>query len=220
MVESNLIPAIKEAVKQNEIGNQSPYKLSYARLGVSGASFGVFQGDTNVSDTARQTLRKALQADGASDTTIARIMSLVSQRLPNGNPLSPDDTEIADTALSSETGRALVDAMDNGLFMIVIRDLNACTAAAQTNHCSIEPIALLYMAVWVNMTGPPTILTKFLAGNSEIGVLPPVGPTVTTQDMQTYLHASRYFILHPRNFLHLQESVETAEALLPHAFEV
>ena len=53
MVDPDLIPAIKEAIKQNEIGDQSPYKLSYARLGVSGASFGVFQGDTNVSDVAR-----------------------------------------------------------------------------------------------------------------------------------------------------------------------
>lgn len=215
MVESNLIPAIKEAVKQNEIGNQSPYKLSYARLGVSGASFGVFQGDTNVSDTARQTLRKALQADGVSDNTVARIMSLLSQRLPNGNPLSPDDTEVADSALSAETGKALVDAMDNGLFMIVMRDLNACVAAAQSKNFLIEPTALLYMAVWVNMTGPPTVLTKFLEGSSESGVLPPVGPTVTAQDMQTYLHASRYFILHPRNFLHLQASVEAAVPLLP-----
>lgn len=215
MVEFSLIPAIKEAIKQNEIGNASPYKLSYARLGVSGASFGVFQGDTNVSDVARQTLRKALEASGATDATISRILGLVSQRLPNGNPLSPADTEVADNALSAPAGKALVDAMDQGLFLIVIRDLNACIAAARSQSFSIDPVALLYMALWVNMTGPPTLLTKFLGGATELGVLPPVGPTVTTQDIQTYLHASRYFILHPRNFLHLQESVEAAIPLLP-----
>jgi hypothetical protein len=217
MVDPDLIPAIKEAIKQNEIGDQSPYKLSYARLGVSGASFGVFQGDTNVSDVARQTLRKALAANGVDDATINRILGLVSQRLPNGNPLSHQDTEVADGALSSLAGKQLVDAMDQSLFLIVIRDVNACIAAAQSQNFLINPVALLYMAVWVNMTGPPTLLTKFLAGSSELGVLPPVGPTVTVQDIQTYLHASRYFILHPRNFLHMQESVEAAIPLLPGA---
>jgi hypothetical protein len=136
MVDPDLIPAVKEAIKQNEIGDQSPYKLSYARLGVSGASFGVFQGDTNVSDVARQTLRKALAANGVDDATINRILGLVSQRLPNGNPLSPDDTEVADSALSAPAGKQLVDAMDQSLFLIVIRDVNACIAAAQNQNFS------------------------------------------------------------------------------------
>ena len=64
MVDMALIPAIKEAIKQNEIGDASPFQLSYARLGASGASIGVFQGDTNVSHTARATLAAALRAAG------------------------------------------------------------------------------------------------------------------------------------------------------------
>jgi hypothetical protein len=56
MVDSALIPAIKEAVKQNEIGDASPFELSYAELDKSGASFGAMQGDTHVSELARSTL--------------------------------------------------------------------------------------------------------------------------------------------------------------------
>ena len=46
-------PALRAALKENEIGNASPYRLSYAKLGQSGASFGVFQGDTHVNPKAR-----------------------------------------------------------------------------------------------------------------------------------------------------------------------
>ena len=74
MVDTALIPAIKEAIKQNEIGNASQYELSYARLGTSGASFGVFQGDTNVSHAARATLAAALRARGADEGTVTRIL--------------------------------------------------------------------------------------------------------------------------------------------------
>src|SRR5207253_5742633 len=108
MVDTALIPAIKEAIKQNEIGNASPYQLSYARLGASGASFGVFQGDTNVSHAARATLAAALRAADADQSAVTRILGLVSQPCPNGNPLSPEDTGLANGALSSSDGRELV----------------------------------------------------------------------------------------------------------------
>ncbi|MBV8650679.1 MAG: hypothetical protein JO255_04380, partial [Alphaproteobacteria bacterium] len=88
MVDSALFPALREAIKQNEIGDASPYCLSYACKGASGASFGVFQGDTNVNHTARATLRQALVTDGASDEAITRIVDAVSQPCPDGNPLS------------------------------------------------------------------------------------------------------------------------------------
>ena len=40
MVDKSLLPAIRETIKQNEIGSRTPYELSYARKGKSGASFG------------------------------------------------------------------------------------------------------------------------------------------------------------------------------------
>src|SRR5580692_9484759 len=107
MDHTTLVAAIKLAIKENELGSASPYVLSYAMLGASGASFGIFQGDTNVNHTARATLLKALQANGTDADAITRIMAAVSQPCPNGNPLSPDDTIAANAALSSDGGKAL-----------------------------------------------------------------------------------------------------------------
>jgi len=215
MVDTALIPAIKEAIKQNEIGNASQYELSYARLGTSGASFGVFQGDTNVSHVARATLAAALRARGADEGTVARILGLVGQSCPNGNPLSPEDTDLANAALSSSDGRKLVDQMDDGLLQIVLHGVDSCIAAAQTRSLTIDGIAILYIALWVNMTGPPNMLSRLLSGTPELGVPPPSGPRVSQHDIESYLHATKFFVLHPRNFVHLQESVQAAIPLLP-----
>jgi hypothetical protein len=217
MVDTALVPAIKSAIKANEIGDASPYVLSYARLGASGASFGIFQGDTNVNHTARATLLKALQANGTDADAVTRIMAAVSQPCPNGNPLSPDDTIAANAALSSDGGQALVDAMDATLLNVVLGELDSCIAAANTRTQTIDPEALLYIALWVNMTGAPDTLDKWLSGTQEVGLAPPVGPVVTPQNLQNYLQANVYFRLHPRNFVHMQDSVNIAVPLLPSA---
>ena len=110
MVDTNTVPALKLAIKQNEVGNSSPYCLTYARMGTSGASFGIFQGDTNVNQTARNTLRQVLQKAGVSSNDCNRIIAGVSQPCPNGNPLSAADTTSANNALAANTD--LVDGMD------------------------------------------------------------------------------------------------------------
>jgi hypothetical protein len=215
MVDTALLPAIREAIKQNEIGDASPYCLSYACLGASGASFGIFQGDTNVNHTARATLRQALVTAGAAADAIDRIMAAVSQACPNGNPLDAEDTETANDALAAASGQALVDQMDATLLRVVLGELDTCIAAASGRGQTIDPPALLYIALWVNMTGAPDTLNKWLAGTQEVGLAPPVGPTVTLQNLQNYLQANTYFRLHPRNFVHMQDSVAAGTALLP-----
>jgi hypothetical protein len=217
MVDTVLVPAIRDAIKENELGNASPYELSYARLGASGASFGIFQGDTNVNHTARGTLRNALQSNGVDDDAIARIMAAVSQPCPDGNPLSPDDTTAANGSLSCDGGKVQVDAMDGTLLNVVLGELDSCAAAAATRSQTIDPEALLYIALWVNMTGAPDTLNKWLSGTQEVGLAPPVGPVVSSQNMQNYLQANTYFRLHPRNFVHMQDSVNAAVPLLPAA---
>jgi hypothetical protein len=215
MVDSALIPAIRVAIKQNELGNASPYELSYARLGASGASFGIFQGDTNVNHVARDTLRQILQAAGVGNVACDRIIGAVSQPCPDGNPLSPEDTAAANDALSSDAGKAVVDAMDNRLLQVVLGELDTCIAAANTRQQTIAPVALLYIALWVNMTGAPDTLNKWLSGTQEVGLAPPVGPTVTQQNLENYLQANTFFRLHPRNFVHMQDSVQAAVPSLP-----
>jgi hypothetical protein len=215
MGDSTLIPAIKVAIKQNELGNASPYRLSYACLGASGASFGIFQGDTNVNHVARDVLRQVLQAAGVGEDTCDQIIAAVSKACPNGNPLSQDDTALADDALASTAGRALVDAMDGRLLQVVLGELDTCIAAAATRQQTIAPVALLFIALWVNMTGAPDILNKWLSGTQEVGLAPPVGPTVTQQNIENYLQANTYFRLHPKNFVHMQDSVRAALPSLP-----
>lgn len=217
MVDTTLVPAIRGAIKENELGNASPYALSYARLGASGASFGIFQGDTNVNHTARATLLRALQANATDAGATGRIMAAVSQPCPNGNPLSAEDSAAADQALSCDAGRALVDAMDDTLLNVVLGELDSCIAAAATRKQTIDAQALLYIALWVNMTGAPDTLNKWLSGTQEVGLAPPVGPVVTPQNLQNYLQANTYFRLHPRNFVHMQDSVAAALPLLPAA---
>ncbi len=215
MVDTALLPAIREAIKQNEIGAGSPYCLSYAQLGASGASFGIFQGDTNVNHTARATLRQVLVGAGATDNVINRIISAVSQPCPDGNPLSTGDTNLANQALASPAGKQLVDAMDATLLQIVLGELDSSLAASAKQNQTIASVALLYISLWVNMTGAPDTLNKWLSGTQEVGLAPPVGPVVTQHNLETYLQANTYFRLHPKNFVHMQDSVAAALPLLP-----
>jgi len=215
MVDLTLIPAIKETVRQNEIGAGSPYQLDFAELGKSGASFGFMQGDTNVSSLARNTLSQVLAAARTAQPDIDRILAALSQALPNGNPLSDADTTAVNTALSSPAGQVLVNGMDNTLMQGVLEGLDSCSAAAGAVGLTLVPIVYLYIAPWINMTGPPTLLNTYLGGNAVHGVPAPTPPTVTETDIVAYLQATAYFQIHPRNFQHLQQCVAAGAALLP-----
>lgn len=215
MVNPSLLPAIRETIKQNEIGNETPYRLSYARLGKSGASFGIMQGDTNVSALARTTLRNALASARLPQATIDRCLAAVSKPLPQGSPLLPADAKAVDAALSAPSGRLLVDRMDDELLKTVLAGLEECLAAAATRRFAIEPRALLYIAPWINMSGPPTLLSSWFAGAPALGLPPPPGPGITEQDVTLYLQATVYFQAHPKNFVHLTECVAEGAKLLP-----
>jgi len=212
MVDAVLVPGIKAAIRANELGTASPYCLSFAGLGQSGASFGIFQGDTNVNATARGVLRQALSTAGVAVGDVARIMAAVSQPCPV-NPLSSADTAAANGALESAAGMALVDAMDDKLLQIVLSELDSSNAAVPAGY-SIAPAGQLYISLWVNMTGAPGMLNKWLGGTPELGVAPPAGPVVSRENVEAYLQASSYFRLHPRNFVHMSDSVDGGLAVL------
>ncbi|HLZ64725.1 MAG TPA: hypothetical protein VKQ29_00775 [Aliidongia sp.] len=213
MVDTALLPAIRAAIRQNELGKASPYCLSYARLGESGASFGICQGDTNVNPLARSTLTDVLNAAGMADATVSRILAAVSRPLPNGNPLSAADTSSVNDALASELGQPIVDGMDDKLLQTVLKGLDSCIAASGARP--IDPTALLYIALWANMTGAPNSLCKWLGGQEVVGVAPPAGATVTATDLETYLQANSYFRDNPDNFPHTQQSVAAGAKQLP-----
>lgn len=211
-----MLPAIKVAIRSNELGKTSPYCLSFAGLSRSGASFGLFQGDTNVNATARTVLRQALQAANVDATRCDRIINAVSQPCAS-NPLSQEDIALANNALSSDAGKALVDRMDAALLQIVLADLDSSIAAAAGRSLTLEAAVQLYICLWSNMTGAPTTLNLWLAGNRELGVAAPAGPVVTRANVESYLRSSSYFQLHPQNFLHMTDSVDEGLATLPQA---
>ena len=64
------------------------------------------------------------------------------------------------------------------------------------------------MALWINMSGPPSTLLTWLSGHSVAmagSSVPSPGPVVDAAAIQAYLRATRYFRDNPRNFTHLTE---------------
>jgi hypothetical protein len=215
MVDPSLLPAIRAALRENEIGNQSPYVLSYAELGNSGGSFGVFQGDACVDQNARAALKQVLVAANANSTTVTRIVSAVSQPCPNGSPLSPADQRTADDALDSPQGRVIVDAMDGKTLQIILGELDTSIAAAQSASKRLDSGSQISIALWVNMAGAPTALNEWIRGATIGGVAPPATATVTRDDVKRYLKGTKFFTLHPRNLIHFEASVDKGLSAAP-----
>jgi hypothetical protein len=217
MIDPAILLAVREALRVNEIGDASPYRLSYARYGQSGASFGVFQGDTHVDPAAQKALYDALVVAKVDPTTVARILSAVSQACPNGSRLSDADEQLANAALSSPDGMAIVDKMDDHTLNVILAGLQNALDAAAAAHFQVAADAQLCIVLWVNMTGAPNSLDAWLQGSPTNGAYPPPGPTVTRADIMRYLAVSKYFNLHPRNLRHFEEAVSAGVRLLPTA---
>jgi hypothetical protein len=208
MVDPSLLPAIRAALRENEIGNQSPYELSYAELGRSGGSFGVFQGDTCVDTNARAALKQVLVAANVDPNTVIRILAAVSQPCPHGSPLSPADQKAADDALDSPKGREIVDGMDGKIIQGILGELDSSIAAAKSVGKRLDPGAQLSIGLWVNMSGAPTALNEWIKGATVGGVAPPGAAAVTRDDVKRYLKGTKFFSFHPKNLIHFEASVD------------
>jgi hypothetical protein len=205
--------AVKAAIRANELGKLSPYALSFAKLGSSGASFGVFQGDMHSNPSVRIVLEQVLHGAAMDAAAVTRIVGMLSAPCPNGNPLSPQDALHVNNALSSATGSALVDAMDGQLLQTVLTHIQQAVDAASARTWTIAETAMLYIALWSNMTGAPGQLCAWIGGETVSGVAPPAGPIVAEADLQTYLTAQSYFQQHPANFTHFKQSVAAGAAI-------
>jgi len=217
-MDDQLKDAIRTALRVNEIGRASPYQLSFAGKGKSGASFGASQGDLAAQPLARDTLWKILATNDVPRAKIASILGQLSG--PSySNPLSTEDDRLVEQALASPQGRDLVDAMDKTIMDGVCQSVSECEDAAAAANNSIDPIAKLFMALWINMTGPPTTLKEWVGG-SEVWldshrnkIAPPSGQ-VSSAMIINYLKSCDYFIANPGNFPHMQEAVAAGAAYL------
>jgi hypothetical protein len=206
MVDVALVPAIKAALRYNELGDASPYQLSFARLGQSGASFGVFQGDCHTDPAAHNTLVQILSAGGLHPLQVSDIATALSRALPDGNPLDEHDSGLVHTAMVSAIGRSLVDAMDAHTLMVILAELDECIEYA--GNYSIDPAALLALACWVNMTGAPTTILDWLE------TAPTSGTSFSLAALLGYLEQQLYFKIHSRNLIHFKDAVAAGAMLL------
>jgi hypothetical protein len=210
-----LTQALRIAMRFNEIGTDTPYKLSFAGKAKSGGSFGFTQGDlASGPSIVKDTFADVLAAAGIADNNLTGRLSVHVTR----NPLSDAETAQVNAALNSETGQRLVDAMDEAIFAEARENLDQCITAAAGGSPprTIEPVAQIYMLLWTNMTGPPTKLLDWLGGldvTMERTVSAP-GPMVGVADIENYLLASEFFTRNPRNFPHLRQSVAAGAAVL------
>lgn len=213
-MEASVEGAIRIALKQHEIGGGTPYGLCFAGKGNSGASFGAFQGDLAAGQPeARDAFKQCLAGAGFSPAETGHFLGKLGVPCPQ-NPLSAADTARIDAALAQ--GRAIVDAMDDKIFAGVRKQLQRCIDAAAQAGRSISSEALIYMALWINMTGPPSQLLQWLKGQPvTMAHTPQPAPAVVSGPaMADYLGCTRYYTDHPKNFAHMKECVAAGVAAL------
>ena len=217
MPDEALKPALRKALRVHEIGDDTPYRLTFAGKDHSGGSFGFMQGDLAAGQSeARQTFQAALQAANFSNAEINDILAKVGVPV-HSNPLSAALTARIDAALLAS--RDLVDQMDEKILGKVYVQIDKCSAHASAQGRTIAGKALLYMAMWINMTGPPSkLLTWIDGGDPELTHhIPPAQALIDSDAMETYLEATKYYTDHPGNLPHLRQSAAAGVALLPHA---
>lgn len=214
MVSDSVKPALRAALRAHEIGKDTPYRISFAGKGNSGASFGFMQGDLAAHQpVATDAFKQALKDDFPEAEIEALLAQLSTHSIKN--PLSLDMTERVDAALASH--RDVVDAMDEEILASVYADLDRCLAACAEGGRTMSDTAQIYAALWINMTGPPTQLLRWLRGEvPQLPTIPPPAPQrVNASAMQSYLLVSRYYSQNPANFAHMKECVAIGAALLP-----
>src|SRR4051812_29268494 len=108
MVAENIKPALRAALRAHEIGRGSPYRLSFAAKGKSGASFGFMQGDLAAGQTVATRAFRDAMAGGFTAEEIDRLLRLLSVHSIR-NPLTLEETERVNAAF--ENHRGVVDAM-------------------------------------------------------------------------------------------------------------
>jgi hypothetical protein len=197
MTDPAMLPAIRAAIKANEIGAGDPYALSFAKKDDSGASFGIFQNDTAANSQALDTLKSILQTAGLPAGQVQRIIGLVSKPCPT-DPLRADDEAAADAALRSDAGKQAVDALDDKSLTVVCGYLDQ---AVQSSVYPVEGEAQLGICMWCNMTGAPTTLLTWLGGSSVEeagGTVDPPGNPVGFDDLTRLLNNANFFCTEPR----------------------
>ena len=217
MVSAAIKPAIRGALRLHEIGNDTPYKISFAAKGKSGASFGFMQGDLAAAQPfVTATFRNAMSAAGMTAADIDGLLAQLSKHQIK-NPLSAAETSRVNRALLSAAN--LVDRMDEQILAHVYDDLDRCLDRATQAHRRVDTKAQIYMMLWINMSGPPTKLLVWLGGGDpelprEVAAAREI---VTGEAMEDYLAATNYYVSNPQNLNHLHQCADAGMRALDEA---
>ena len=111
--------------------------------------------------------------------------------------------------------------MDNGGVVSiagVYGGLDKCISTAAASGRTIDGEALIFMALWINMTGPPSKLLTYLKGGDPglTKPIPKAGNVVDGPTMDAYLGATDFFVKNQKNLKHMRESQAVGAAQLPH----
>jgi len=106
--------------------------------------------------------------------------------------------------------------MDEAILGDIYVALDKCIGAASSAGRTIETKALLYLAMWINMTGPPSTVLNWLAGKA-VTLAKPIGKAGAVVDgpaMEAYLRATSYYSENPGNFPHAMQCAAAGMATL------
>ena len=216
MPDDAIKPALRTALRLHEIGDDTPYKMFFAGKGKSGGSFGFMQGDLAAGQAnVKTTFRAVMAAAGVAAAKTQAIEAALSVHCID-NPLGASDTKLVNNALASDTGRPRVDAMDEDILGDVYAGLDKCISTASAAGRTIETKALLYLAMWINMTGPPSTVLKWLDGK-PVSLAKPIGKAGAVVDapaIEAYLRATSYYSENPGNFPHAMQCAAAGMAAL------
>jgi hypothetical protein len=214
MMDADVLAGLKAALRDHEISNGSPYSLYFAGKAKSGGSFGFMQGDLAArQEQAASAFKTCLERANFTQQEIGRYIGLLSVPCPD-NPLTQAETSRVNRALTDAAD--VVDSMDQKIFEKVSSHVEKCIDAAAGAGRKINAEALIYMALWINMTGYPDRLIEWLKGGQpQMVKRPDVAPaTVDGAAMKNYLGCTDYYTKNPRNFQRLQECVTRGLAKL------
>lgn len=189
------------------------YRLSFARIGASGASYGKLQADCHVNPGARTALAQILKASGMASDRIVTIQGWLALKMPHGWVGAPEDLRNIDAAIAAPSGRAIVDQQDGALLDGILTQLGRCYGSAARHGVAIADDAALAICLWTNQAGPPNELRLWLAGEQvTLGgreIAPwPAAATVTLDGLISgYLNHVPFEACYPAQMTALRDAV-------------
>lgn len=203
MVDATLVRAIRLALRKHEIGDATPYQIAFACRDNSGGSFGTFQNDVRQNPRAKAALFDVLRRAAVGPERAEHLVETLAQDCSGGNPLTEAETDIVDSALSRPAGRQVVDALDESIFVGILKKLETTVGVAARRGLTLSNEALLFLALWIGATGSAEPVPAWIDGGTVGGVLAPVGPVVEAAEISVCLKAQTHYRQNPSKFTRL-----------------